>query len=124
MTDFEDAIQLSFNASSFTFDPTLKPAQIRKVSGTGHVRFHEIGLTGAKDKEAEMEKMANKQKLYFSPNARLMYIDEIMKMLGHNFVDIFKLDCEGCEESFIPYLKKTSSRNDPLFGQMIIEFHK
>ncbi|GJP34019.1 hypothetical protein CLOM_g18502 [Closterium sp. NIES-68] len=41
-----------------------------------------------------------------SPGITFMTLAEVMAKLGHKYVDVLKMDCEGCEENFIMGLKK------------------
>ena len=123
ITGFEDSMNLLFGTRSHTFDPTLPFHDGNKLREKGYIEFYEWGLTGTPNTTLELLNF-KAHSSFVSPTAEFKHIDEIMSALNHSFVDVFKIDCEGCEESFIPYLAKKASREKPLFGQMLIEFHK
>lgn len=112
-----------FNSEIHTFDPTLLDHEMQMVTVAQHIHFYEIGLSSSENPVTDLD-LYREKNYHLSSNAKFMKIDEIMKMLNHEFVDVFKLDCEGCEEKFIPFLANITTRNKPLFGQMLIEFHR
>lgn len=120
--EFESAIFNELNIESYTFDPTLTAANLEFVTKQRFIHFSEVGLTGEANVSKALESLSARTTL--SPNATMMNIIEMMGIHKHNYVDVFKVDCEGCETSFIPNLKENSSRQKPLFGQLLIEFHR
>lgn len=81
-TQFEDSIFERLGARTHTFDGTVPPLAAEQLKTIAHIDFHHYSLTveggGGKD------------------------IVTIMKELGHSFVDVFKIDCEG-ECNTVPY---------------------
>lgn len=86
------------------------------------VHFSEFGLTGEDDLQRALNTL--KKNVAVSPHSKMMKLDGIMSTLNHSFIDILKVDCERCEESFIKDLPSIAKRNSPLFGQLFIEFHR
>lgn len=125
---FEKAIFDRFNTVVDTFDPTLTSEKLQVLNSLPFMRFHEVGLTGSSNALQEMENMRawfrNIKHRVLSPNAKLSRIDDIMKSLHHSFIHIFKIDCEGCEVSFFKDLKRVATRDKPIFGQILVEFHR
>jgi hypothetical protein len=102
------------NCDIFTFDPTLK--------GRG------IG-------EKAFSKKAAKEGITFKPwglsnetnEATNFYnFNDIMKNLGHSKVDLFKIDCEGCEySSFQKIFEECESDPSSVpFSMLLIELHR
>lgn len=92
------------------------------MKSLGYVKFNEFGLTGEDDLQEQLETL-NKS-ITVSSNAKMMKLKDVMKFLKHSYVDILKIDCEGCEESLILDLPNFVSRKKPRFGQMLLEFHR
>ena len=115
-----------------TFDPTLTEGELQRMKGLKILRIHEIGLTGDKNTAKALKRLqkgiAVKRKhlssFSVSAGAKMMRFDQIMTSLGHSFVHILKVDCEGCEDAFIAHLKSISMREKPFFGQILIEIHR
>lgn len=107
---FEQDIFALVGAISYTFDPTLPPHFTQIMKSLNFLHFFELGLTG-------LEETSN-----------LKNISTIMAMLNHDYVDVLKIDCEGCEIAFLENLISTlgpyrKGNYRPLFGQILIEFH-
>ena len=87
--DFEDAIYAKLHCEIHTFDPTVK-TPTNKTS-----TFWRLGLRG--------DRRGNQNQNDNFPSgisqSKLRDIGEIVDMLGHSGrqIDIFKIDCEGCE---------------------------
>jgi len=79
----------------FTFDHTITPRNI-----PAYVTFHKFGL-GARD------------------HGPLLTVDSALRKIGlqDKTVDIFKIDCEGCEKDIFPGFLKPDLR------QILIEVH-
>lgn len=121
-TQFEKAVFERYNITPYTFDPTLRQVDIDKLKSFHYMKFYEIGVTGAKDLEEELAVL--KKSFRVSSNAKMMTIQGIMESLNHSYVDVLKMDCEGCEESFVQTLPLFMTREKPLFGQFLVEFHR
>jgi len=103
--DFEMAIlKLRPDAIIFTFE--ISKSQIAKVQPHPSITVLPIGLGGY-------------DKMFSVPNANMMTMRQIMKKLGHTYVDILKMDVEGFEVPFVHY------ESDLLrhVGQYLVEFH-
>lgn len=100
----------------------MSEENINKLKSLEFMKFSEVGITGAKDLIEELITLRNT--LPFSKNARLMNLMSIMESLNHSYVDVLKMDCEGCEASFIQSLPLVMTRGKPLFGHFVIEFHR
>lgn len=93
---FEQAVhKLNPRCKIFTFDHTITPHNV-----PAYVTFHKIGL-GTSD------------------NGPLLTVGSALRKIGleNKTVDIFKIDCEGCERNiFLEFLK-------PDLRQILIEVH-
>lgn len=120
--DFERNVFQKFNITTFTFDPTIPPAKIDYMNSIDFINFNEFGLTGEDDLDMALQslnKVAN-----ISSNAKMMNIEGIMSALNHTYIHLLKIDCEGCERSFLKNLEFITTRDKPLFGQLLIEIHR
>ncbi|CAI7924553.1 unnamed protein product [Closterium sp. NIES-54] len=121
---FESEISAELHIRTDTFDPFIPPEAQARMKALPFLRFHSIGVASAAD--------INEYKKWY-PKMRFMRLGEIMKRLGHSYVDVLKLDCEGCEENFIRELVKANHNKMGAltihggrlpFGQMLCEFHR
>ncbi|CAI5459790.1 unnamed protein product [Closterium sp. Yama58-4] len=95
--DFEQAIGAALHTKPFTFDPFLSPNASQRMHALPFLHFHEIAVAGA----ASLEDFRAK-----NPGITFMTLQGAMEKLGHSYVDVLKMDCEGCEEEFIMGLKR------------------
>ncbi|GJP69492.1 hypothetical protein CLOP_g498 [Closterium sp. NIES-67] len=95
--DFEQGISAVLHTEPFTFDPFLSPEATARMNALPFLHFNQIAVAGA----ASLEDFRMK-----SPGITFMTLAEVMAKLGHKYVDVLKMDCEGCEENFIMGLKK------------------
>jgi len=64
-----------------TMDPFLAPAVKRKVEAIPFLKLHTKGIMGAKDLKSDRE-------------GRMVDIPGLLKLMGTDKIDIFKIDCE------------------------------
>ncbi|CAI5466976.1 unnamed protein product [Closterium sp. Yama58-4] len=121
---FEDSIYKLLHVQPHTFDPFLVPATTARMQNVSCLHFHPIGLSA----NSELQNYTTK-----FPAMKFMTLGGIMELLNHTYVDIFKIDCEGCEEALIPEIgaangnaaAQLSVHGGTLpFGQILVEFHK
>ncbi|CAI6003323.1 unnamed protein product [Closterium sp. NIES-65] len=95
--DFEQAIGAALHTKPFTFDPFLSANATAHMHALPFLHFNEIAIAGA----ASLENFRDE-----NPGITIMTLQEAMKKLGHEYVDVLKMDCEGCEEEFIMGMKR------------------
>ncbi|CAI7917089.1 unnamed protein product [Closterium sp. NIES-53] len=101
---FEEEIFSRFKSQIHVFDHTLTPRKKAKVERKKAYKFHPIGLAVSSNESASLSSFK-----------------DLTTMLGHSFVDIFKVDCESCEYDVIPSI--LDGYTTPPFGQLLIEIH-
>ncbi|CAI5470225.1 unnamed protein product [Closterium sp. Yama58-4] len=101
---FEEEIYGRFKSQIHVFDHTLTPRKKAKVEHKKAYKFHPIGLAVSSNESASLSSFK-----------------DLTSMLGHSFVDIFKVDCESCEYEVIPSI--LDGYTTPPFGQLLIEIH-
>ena len=108
------------------FDPTLTPEQKEAVRAVRGAHFHDMGL-GAKDGELKIEEGRRhlQSSLLWTQKTKKSYpvktLTTIMAELGHEWVDVLKVDIEGGEWGVFGGLQK-SMRSLPV-TQVQIELH-
>ncbi|CAI5527015.1 unnamed protein product [Closterium sp. Naga37s-1] len=121
---FEDSIYKLLHVQPHTFDPFLVPATAARMQNLSSLHFHPIGLSAA----SELQNYTTK-----FPTMQFMTLEGIMQLLNHTYVDVFKIDCEGCEEALIPEIGEANGNAAAQlsvhggtlpFGQILVEFHK
>ncbi|CAI7934401.1 unnamed protein product [Closterium sp. NIES-54] len=92
--------------SPYASPPPTCPIPYRqaKVERKKAYKFHPIGLAVSSNESASLSSFK-----------------DLTTMLGHSFVDIFKVDCESCEYDVIPSI--LDGYTTPPFGQLLIEIH-
>ncbi|CAI7857806.1 unnamed protein product [Closterium sp. NIES-53] len=121
---FEDSIYKLLHVQSHTFDPFLTPETSARMQKVSSLIFHPIGLSANSVLQVYLTKF---------PNMQFKTLGGIMEMLNHTYVDVFKIDCEGCEEALITEIgaangnaaaQLTVHGGTLPFGQILVEFHK
>ncbi|CAI5988947.1 unnamed protein product [Closterium sp. NIES-65] len=95
--DFEQAMGAALHTKPFTFDPFLSANATAHMLALPFLHFHQIAIAGAASLEAFRAK---------NPGITFMTLQGAMERLEHSYVDVLKMDCEGCEEEFIMGLKR------------------
>ncbi len=108
--DFEVAVKEQIGCEIHTFDPTLKAPFV----GDRYAEFHPWGL----GKDGEVVKFKTK----FTTKS----LESIMKELNHinRKIDIFKIDCEGCEYDVMPPVFDAIAQGQLQIDQILIEMHR
>ncbi|CAI5462623.1 unnamed protein product [Closterium sp. Yama58-4] len=121
---FEDSIHKFLRVQPHTFDPFLTPETAASMQNLSSLHFHPIGLSANSS-------LQNYHKKF--PEMQFLTLGGIMDMLNHSYVDVFKIDCEGCEEAVITEIgeangytaSQLSVHGGTLpFGQILVEFHQ
>lgn len=113
--DFEEAVHDVLGGMSYTFDPSLNPKQEAKMRSLPFLHFEPIGLAAGND---------TKLKSHF-PQWKFLTLMEMIAMTGRDYIDIVKIDCEGCEPEVLDELADLFTANrKPPFGQLCMEVHR
>jgi FkbM family methyltransferase len=114
----------------FAFDPTPRSAEwAREQHFPRGFRFLEFGIADA-DGEIEFHQPPNPSDISYSAHikrtegsmsvrAPVRCLSSFMGMLGHETIDLLKMDVEGCEYTIISQLAASALRPD----QFLVEFH-
>lgn len=96
-----------------TFDPTLQTPFV----GDAYSTFHPWGL----GKDGEKVKVKKPTAMEFTTQS----VERIMEELGHTgrTIDIFKIDCEGCEYEAMPPVFQAMAEGSLHIDQLLIEMH-
>eukprot|EP00270_Netrium_digitus_P014612 TRINITY_DN4992_c0_g1_i2.p1 TRINITY_DN4992_c0_g1~~TRINITY_DN4992_c0_g1_i2.p1 ORF type:complete len:354 (-),score=71.42 TRINITY_DN4992_c0_g1_i2:21-1082(-) len=128
--DFEEGIkELLPESQIFTFDPSLSPEAQQRMLQIPILQFFPFGVRGNKGR--------GRRAKYWAPDSEFYWLGGLMKKMEHKYVDVLKIDCEGCEAKAIPQLLRSfqhnespdngrrshSERRRPPFGQILIEVH-
>ncbi|CAI5535979.1 unnamed protein product [Closterium sp. Naga37s-1] len=112
---FENAVQKVIHAKPYTFDPFLNATTLAEMQSQPFMRFRNAGLVGSRTK-------ANATRQF--PGVNFVTLEEGMQQAGRDYIDIFKIDCEGCEYPVLDDLmERYTARRNPPIGQLLIEFH-
>lgn len=127
---FDIALIERYNINIYAFDPTPKSIQWVKQQGfSNHFVMHNYGIA-AFDGNALFNPPENPNHISHTildrPTTKanaislpVKKLSTIMKELGHNYIDILKMDIEGAEYEVIDDLSKTDIRP----RQILVEFH-
>ena len=129
--DFDLALIERFNLSIHAFDPTPRSIKwVENQSLTKKFKFYPLGL-GGKDGTMNFFPPARKSSTHFSPVKRydeddrgliiapVKSLTSIASDLGHNHIDLLKMDIEGAEYEVIDSLQTSKIS----INQILIEFH-
>lgn len=114
------------------FDPTpVSAAWMRSQRLPQAIVFHEVGLAD-RDGEMTFHPPRKAGAAHFSPirrddredadraiRAPVWRLETIMRQLGHDHVDLLKIDIEGGEYAVIADIARLADR----IGQLLVEFH-
>ncbi|GJP33990.1 hypothetical protein CLOM_g18475 [Closterium sp. NIES-68] len=121
---FEESINKILHVKPYTFDPFLTLNTIAHMKAVPILHFNEIGLSANSSLQTYRDKY---------PGLKFMTLEGMMQMLNHTYVDVFKIDCEGCEEALLTELGAANNNAAAQltihggtlpFGQILIEFHQ
>lgn len=107
-TDFEEAIFKRYGLKAFTFDPSLNAKQMAFVKSRPFINFFPVGLGSPPPKNKDW---------------KMVSFEGLLALNKHSYVDIFKLDCEGCEYEIVSKIAEKYTRERPPFGQLLMEIH-
>lgn len=108
-SSFEAELVDRTSAYVYAFDYTVDDMGPEITNGSKtNVKFSKIGLGGS-DQTVD--------------GNRFMTLPSIMSELGHDYVDILKMDVEGAEFDALDVLMETYNGSSLPFGQLMIEFH-
>ncbi len=127
---FDIALIEAIGVTVHAFDPTPKSvAWVKKQNFTDKFVMHELGIADfdgeisfnppENPEHASYTMLDRPQTVSQSVTAPVKRLGTIMKELGHDHIDLLKLDVEGAEYSVIEDLAKTGIRPT----QLLIEFH-
>jgi FkbM family methyltransferase len=127
---FELGVIAECGCQLFAFDPTPRSAQwAREQAFPPQFHFLELGIAEA-DGEIEFYPPPSPDDVSYSAHmervegsvpvkAPVRTVGSLMSMLGHDAIDMLKMDIEGCEYAVVGQLAGTRLRP----GQMLVEFH-
>lgn len=109
---FEKAVKNHIGCEIHTFDPTL----LRPFVGDEYATFHPWGL-GEEGERVHIKKL---NVTFYTRSVR-----SIVEELGHTGrkIDIFKIDCEGCEFEAMPPVFEAMAAGSMQIDQLLIEIH-
>ncbi|CAI5949804.1 unnamed protein product [Closterium sp. NIES-65] len=121
---FEQGMAESVRTKAFTFDPFITATQQAHMRSLPFLHFHAIGVAGE-------ESLAYYHKQ--NPDYDFKTLAQLMLFLNHSYVDVLKIDCEGCEVAFVRDIARAygsepatlASKGGVLpFGQVLMELHQ
>lgn len=114
---FETELYNRLNAVIHTYDPTLTEAKQRYIDSLPFMTFHKAGLSGQNDIEATRKRYPRLR------DAVLLTVPGLIARLNVTFIDIFKIDCDGCEHGVVEDMALHYDRTTVPFGQILMEIH-
>jgi len=129
---FDVGLIEKFGCTVHAFDPTPRSAQwVRQQNLPAQFKFHELGIAGF-DGTLKFHQPRSESSFHFTPveryhnsrdedtiEAPVRTLRSIMRDLGHDHVDLIKLDIEGGEYDVIDDLLASKVRPT----QLLVEFH-
>lgn len=115
---FESEMYHRLNATIHTFDPTLTKEQKQEMGSIPFLTFHDAGLSGKNEIKATLATFPRGLR-----NAVLLTAPQLLEEAGATYIDIFKIDCEGCEYGVVDDMVALYDRNTVPFGQILMEIH-
>ena len=127
---FDLAMISQFGCTVHAFDPTPRSIDwVRRQALPGEFQFHDYGL-GNSDGLVSFEPPADPTHVSYSMSAPgnapgkgesfpVRRLQSIAAELGHDAIDLLKMDIEGAEYDAVEDLLQTG----PRIGQILIEFH-
>jgi hypothetical protein len=112
--DFEVEVKHELGCEVHTFDPTGDTTSFAKRAEERGINFHPIGLAGC-DGNIKIN----------NELCPVLSLSSVMKTLGHEgrHIDIFKIDCEGCEYESFKSIFADIRRKKYSIGQIQVELH-
>ncbi|MCY2925929.1 MAG: FkbM family methyltransferase [Planctomycetota bacterium] len=125
---FDLSMIAKYGVTVHAFDPTPEAvAWVRGQTLPGEFRLHEYGLADF-DGVARFQAPDDPTNTYYSITgggggrtieAQVRRLDTLMKTLGHQKIDLLKMDIEGAEYGVIDQF----AASDIQVGQLLVEFH-
>lgn len=110
---FEELVHdLNPNCEIHVFDPA--PEFANSSSTPAFIRYNAVGLASTSDGDldpVQRRRMA-------ASNYQYETLSEMMARLGHDEIDVLKIDCDGCEYKMYEQLGKINCK------QLLIEIHR
>jgi FkbM family methyltransferase len=126
---FDLALINRFHAEVHGFDPTpLSQEWLRRQELPQEFHFHSFGIGGTDGSvEFRLPAVHGGMNFTMSPHVsektivtgQVLSLPSILDKLGHNQIDLLKMDVEGAEYEVIPDIIKNADR----IAQLLIEFH-
>ena len=112
---FEEEAFDMYGSKPYTFDPFLKWWQNQHMTNLSFLHFRQIGLSAS----SELPRLAKKY-----PRKHFGSFQHLLELTGRSYVDILKVDCEGCEFKVLEELSEAyGGKRNPPIGQLTIEIH-
>jgi hypothetical protein len=102
---FEAAVFDKFRCEIHTFDPTDQSGSWIELAKKSHSVFHGIGLGDS--------------------GGNYQHLNQVVNSLGHSgkHIDVFKIDCEGCEYAVFDRIWEDLKSRKYSIGQILVEMH-
>ncbi|CAI5527038.1 unnamed protein product [Closterium sp. Naga37s-1] len=122
---FEEDIAKATGAVPLTFDPFISQEAQQRMLALPFLRYFPEGLSGR-------VKLSKNRKMF--PSYTFSTLPELMATHSSIYMDVLKIDCEGCEIEMIRDLEQAMGGDSKAglvrfggklpFGQLLLEFHK